>query len=189
MEIKLALTPSREKGPKILMIGTLGAGKTTFAEYVSKRMGIPYIGIDDCRRQVGDGTFEGEYRAWARFIDVCSAPEASILEFTGGGPHAYAVQSALVQSGMPVYVIWLDPTLDICIQRASGRTQDVPAPYIWGDISKSTPQIRKGVERAWMKEWMMASNFHLLRMEMKSEKTLAEQFDSLMDLIGGDDDA
>src|SRR5665648_909450 len=120
MGIKLTLTPLRKKEPKILIIGTLGAGKTTFAEYISKRMGIPYIGIDDCRRQVGDGTFAGEYRAWTMFIDVCSAPEASILEFSGGGPHVYAVCSALVQSGMSIYVIWLDPALDVCIRRASG---------------------------------------------------------------------
>src|SRR5665648_556650 len=180
MEIKLALTPSRKKEPKILIIGTLGAGKTTFAEYISKRMGIPYIGIDDCRRQVGDGTFAGEYRAWTMFIDVCSTPAASILEFSGGGPHVCAVQDALVQSGMPVYVIWLDLALDICIQRAYSRTQEVPAPYVWGEISKSTPQIHREVERAWMNEWAMMPEIHLLRLEMLSEMTTEEQFDALM---------
>lgn len=177
---------SRDKGPKIMIIGTLGAGKTTFAEYVSKRMGIPYIGIDDCRRQIGDGTFEGEYRAWVRFIDVCSAPEASILEFSGGGPHAYAAQEALLQSAMPVYVIWLDPALDVCIQRASSRIQEVPAPYIWGEIRKSTPQIREGVEQAWIKGWDMTSEIHLLHLEMLSEMTIDEQFDALMNFMGED---
>ena len=187
MEINPALTPPIKKGPKILIIGTLGAGKTTFAEYVSKRMGIPFTGIDDCRRQLGDETFAGEYRAWARFIEVCSTPEASILEFSGGGPHVYAVRSALVQSGMPIYVIWLEPALDICIRRASGRTQDVPAPYIWGDIDTSTPQIHIGVERAWMNEWAINPEIHSLHLEMVSEMTLDEQFNSLMDLIGDDD--
>lgn len=186
IEIKPALMSSKEKGPKILIIGTLGAGKTTFAEYVSKRMGIPFTGIDDCRRQFSDGTFAGEYRAWARFIEICSAPEASILEFSGGGPHVYAVGGALVQAGIPVYVIWLDPALDICIQRASGRSQDVPAPYIWGDISNSTPLIYRGVKRSWKNEWAMKSEFHLLRLEMISEMTLDEQFNALMDLIGDD---
>ena len=184
MEINPALTPSREKGPKILIIGTLGAGKTTFAKYVSNKMEIPFTGIDDCRRQLGDETFAGEYRAWARFIEICSAPEASILEFSGGGPHVYAVRSALVKSGMPIYVIWLDLALDVCIQRASGRAQVVPAPYIWGDISTSTPEIHRGVERAWIKEWNVISEFHLLHLEMASELTLDEQFNALMDLIG-----
>lgn len=186
LEINPTSMSSREKGLKIMIIGTLGAGKTTFSEYVSKKMEIPFTGIDDCRRQFGDGTFAGEYLAWARFIDVCSAPEASILEFSGGGPHVYAVRGALLQSDMPVYVIWLDPVLDVCIQRASGRAQDVPAPYIWGGISNSTPQIHKGVERAWMNEWVMRSEFHLFRLEMASEMTLAEQFKSLTDLIGDD---
>ena len=187
MEIKPVSTPPIKKGPKIMIIGTLGAGKTMFAEYTSKKMEIPFTGIDDCRRQLGDGTFAGEYRAWARFIEICSAPEASILEFSGGGPHVYAVRSALVQSGMPIYVIWLNPALDICIQRASNRIQDVPAPYIWGNISTSTPQIHRGVGRAWMNEWTMRPEIHSLRLEMVSEMTLDEQFNSLMDLIGDDD--
>lgn len=44
----------KKVGPKILIIGTLGAGKTTFSKYISSRMGLPFTGIDDCRRLYGD---------------------------------------------------------------------------------------------------------------------------------------
>lgn len=38
-----------------------------------------------------------------------------------------------------------------------------------------------------MNEWTMRPEIHSLRLEMVSEMTLDEQFNSLMDLIGDDD--
>ncbi|MCJ7695917.1 MAG: hypothetical protein MUO40_10890, partial [Anaerolineaceae bacterium] len=175
-------------GPKIMIIGTLGAGKTTFSKYISSKMGLPFISIDECRQLHSDGTFEGEYRAWTEFINVCSSPSGTILEFSGGGPHVYAVKGALLSSGSPVYVFWLDPSMDICIQRASARVQDVPTPYEWGDVDRSTVDIHKGVERSWEIEWTSNSKIHFFRLKMMSEKTLEDQFNTLMDFMDGEED-
>lgn len=175
-------------GPKIMIIGTLGAGKTTFAKYISHKMGLPYISIDDCRQLYSDGTFAGEYRAWTEFISVCVSPGGTVFEFSGGGPHVYAVKGALLSSGRPVYVFWLDPPLNLCIQRASGRVQNVPAPYEWGDVDRSAVEIHKGVERSWEMEWTSNSKIHFFRLTMMSEKTVEEQFNAIMGFMDGEDD-
>ncbi len=189
LEINNGLPLMKKMGPKILFIGTLGAGKTTFSKYISSRMGLPFISIDDCRCLYSDGTFTGEYRAWTEFIKVCEMPGGNILEFSGGGPHVYAVRGALLYSEMPVYVVWLDLPLNICIQRASARVQNVPAPYIWGNINDSTEQIYKEVERSWEREWTINSNIHFFRLRMMTEKSLDEQFNIFMDFLNGDADA
>lgn len=90
---------------------------------------------------------------------------------------------------MPVYVVWLDPPLNVCIQRASARENDVPAPYVWGDINHSTTQIYKEVERSWEREWTVSPEIYFLHMKMMTEKSLDEQFNILMDFLGGDEDA
>lgn len=189
LEINNGSPLMKNMGPKILVIGTLGAGKTAFSKYISSRMGLPYTGIDDCRRLYGDGTFTGEYRAWMEFIKVCGMPGGSVLEFSGGGPHVYAVRGALLHSGMPVYVVWLDPPLNVCIQRASARVQEVPAPYVWGDVNDSTVLIYKEVKRSWEREWTTNSEIHYLHLRMVSEKSLDEQFNALMAFLSGDADA
>ncbi|NJD76235.1 MAG: hypothetical protein FIB08_03960 [Candidatus Methanoperedens sp.] len=189
LEINNGLPLIKEKGPKILVIGTLGAGKTTFSKYISNRMGLPFTGIDDCRRRFGDGTFVGEYRAWTEFIKTCGMPGGTVLEFSGGGPHVFAVRGALLNSEMPIYVVWLDPPLNICIRRASARENDVPAPYEWGDVDHSTAQIYKEVERSWEREWTVSPNIHFLHLKMMNEKSLDEQFKIFMDFMSGDADA
>jgi ATP-dependent protease HslVU (ClpYQ) ATPase subunit len=48
------------KPRKILLIGTLGSGKTTVAQRLAQDAGFPYASIDGCRIRYGDGTVEGE---------------------------------------------------------------------------------------------------------------------------------
>ena len=71
------------KPQKILIIGTLGSGKTTIAELLAQDTGFPYASIDDCRIRYGDGTISGEERAGDHFLALCSASTPGILEFSG----------------------------------------------------------------------------------------------------------
>ena len=58
-------------GPqKILLIGTLGSGKTTLAELLARDTGFPYASIDVCRIRYGDGTVSGEDSALDHFLIV-----------------------------------------------------------------------------------------------------------------------
>jgi len=58
------------KPQKVLLIGTLGSGKTTLAEYLARDTGFPYASIDGCRIRYGDGTVSGEDSAWDHFLIV-----------------------------------------------------------------------------------------------------------------------
>lgn len=57
--MRLGLSPQ-----KILVIGTLGSGKTTLAKYLKRDTGFQYASIDECRIRFGDGTVSGEDCAW-----------------------------------------------------------------------------------------------------------------------------
>ena len=114
------------KPQKILIIGTLGSGKTTVAQRLARDTGFPYASIDSCRIRYGDGTVEGEERAWENFLAICRKPAPGILEFCGMGPHVVEVRDNLLCSTVPVSVIWLVLPLDTCIARASQRQKKIP---------------------------------------------------------------
>ena len=149
---------------KVLIIGTLGAGKTTLAQALSQKTRYPYVSIDDCRIRYSDGTFEGEDAAWQYFLKACSDPSPGILEFSGGGPHVCEVSVSLLLSKMSILIIWIDMPHDLCIERASKRNIIIPAPFIWDEIDKSVPAIHSGILIAWERIWTAEPDFCTRRM-------------------------
>jgi hypothetical protein len=148
---------------KILLIGTLGSGKTTVGELLANNTGFPYDSIDDCRIHYGDGTVSGEERSWDHFLEICRKPTPGILEFSGMGPHVDEVRKSLLCSTIPVSVIWLVLPLDTCITRALQRQKDIPAPYQWAPIQQSVPAIHDAIEFAWDSVWSREPGFHATR--------------------------
>jgi len=161
---------------KILIIGTLGAGKTTLARTLSGETGFPYISIDGCRIRYSDGTIDGEETAWRYFLKACSDPSPAILEFSGMGPYACLVRDALLSSKMPVAIIWIDFPHDLCIERASKREIIIPAPYIWAPIDYSVPAIYSGIEVAWEEIWSVEPLFHARRMTLSRDALSIEVY-------------
>lgn len=149
---------------KILIIGTLGAGKTTLARALSDETGHPYTSIDDCRIGYSDGTIDGEETAWRYFLKACSDPSPAILEFSGMGPYACLVRDALLSSKLEVAIIWIDCPHDLCIERATKREIIIPAPYVWAPIDYSVPAIHSGIEIAWEEIWSAEPSFHARRL-------------------------
>lgn len=170
-------------GYKILIIGSLGSGKTTIAKRLSKKLGYDRISIDDCRERYGDGSVTGEYRAWICFIEACNNDSPMILEFTGGGPHVFAVKQALLQSKLPIYIVWLDPPHDVCIKRASARQQSVPTPYPWGPVGESVIVIYEGIETAWNDIWAGNDNISAMRLKLNGEEPAQEIFERLLNIL------
>ena len=74
---------------KILILGNIGAGKTTVAKQLQQKIGYELCPIDDFRKEYGDGTVTGEYLALYHFLKECSNNRNAILEFTGAGCHEY----------------------------------------------------------------------------------------------------
>lgn len=154
---------------KILIIGTLGVGKTTLAEALSQEMGYPYASIDDCRIRYSDGTNDGEDAAWHYFLIACRDPSSGILEFSGGGPHAYEVRDALLSSGITVIIIWIDIPHYLCIERASKQEIVIPAPFVWAEIDYSVPAIHSGIKIAWERIWSAEPEFCKRKMEFSRD--------------------
>jgi len=174
-------TPIFPGGPKkILIIGTLGSGKTTVALDLSKKTGYPYFSIDECRIKYSDSTVHGEDCAWEHFLRICGNPTQGILEFSGGGPHVEEVCEALLSSGVSVSVIWLDLPLETCIERASCRQNNVPTPFPWGPIDTSVPAIYSGIEFAWNTVWSNEPLFHVIRMKFQSSTSYSEVYAAIV---------
>lgn len=170
---------------KILLIGTLGSGKTALAECLSKDTGFPYGSIDEYRIRYGDGTVAGEDCAWDHFLEDCSRPGPEILEFSGMGPHAEEVLNNLVDSAMPVSVIWLVLPLETCISRAMQRHKDIPYPFPFGPVEYSVPAIHNAIEFTWDTLWSREHRFHATRQEFGTMDSVEEMYSVIRRICEG----
>jgi len=162
-------------GPrKILLIGTLGSGKTTLAECLARDTGFPYASIDECRVRYGDNTLSGEDCAWDHFLEACGRPAPGILEFSGGGPHVDEVRESLLYSTIPVSVIWLVLPPGTCITRAMQRKKNIPAPFQWAPTEDAIPAVHDSIEYAWDHVWSREPCFHALRQEFSDTASVAD---------------
>jgi hypothetical protein len=170
---------------KILILGTLGSGKTTLAEYLTRNTGFPYSSIDECRIRYGDGTGEGEDCAWEHFLKICGSSTPAILEFSGGGPHVEEVRKNLISSTIPVSVIWLVLPLDTCITRALQRQKNIPAPFPWGPIEYSVPAIHDSIEFAWNSVWSREPGFRATRLEFLRTTSAGDMYSVIREIFFG----
>ena len=154
-----------DDGRKILLIGNLSSGKTTLGRELERILRIKLVRIDDCRRMMADGTMAGEYRAWHRFISECEAPRSTILEFSGGGPHIYNISRALENSTLDVSIIWLDLSIEKCIETSLKKSFDSPYPYEMGDLVELISHIAREIETAWLDVWLTNPGFQTLRIK------------------------
>ena len=168
---------------KILIIGTLGSGKTTLAELLARESGFPYASIDTCRIQYGDGTVYGEERAREHFLALCRKSTPGILEFSGMGPHVEEVRDNLLCSMIPVSVIWLVLPLDTCIARASQRQKKIPAPFRWAPVAYSVPLIDDGIDFAWDIIWSREPHFHATRVEFSATVSVTEMYSAIREIL------
>jgi hypothetical protein len=170
-------------GPqKVLLIGKLGSGKTTLAEYLAQDTGFPYLSIDECRIRYGDGTVSGEDSAWDHFLEFCRKPSPGILEFCGLGPHVEEVRDDLLCSSVPVSVIWLVLPLDTCITRASQRQKTIPSPFPWAPVAYSVPLIHDEIGFAWDTVWSRESHFHATRQEFPGTASVDETYSAIREI-------
>ena len=167
---------------KILIIGTLGSGKTTIVQRLARDTGLPYASIDECRILYGDGTVSGEESAWDHFLEFCREPSPGILEFCGLGPHVEEVRDNLLESTIPVSVIWIVLPLDTCRDRALQQQKKIPYPFPWAPVAYSVPLIHDGIGFAWDTLWSRESHFHATRQEFPGTASADEIYSAIREI-------
>ncbi len=145
---------------KILVIGNICAGKTTLVRQFCDLLHMTPAILDEFRQQYGDGSIAGDYLAYHHLLLDCANPHPRILEFSGAGPHKWAIRLALQASHLPCAVVFVDTPVKTCITRAQGKIFDVPYPP-WGvspvDI---IPALQLELEEDRVKGfWTASSNF------------------------------
>jgi shikimate kinase len=121
--------PKAKAGPNrpIVLVGLMGAGKTTVGRRLAARLGLPFVDADaeielaagmtiaEIFERFGEAHFrDGERRVIARLIDGSRKVIA-----TGGGAFMNAETRALILERATA--IWLDADLDTLAQRVMRR--------------------------------------------------------------------
>ena len=118
---------SRLNGRPLVLVGMMGAGKTTVGRRIANRLGRQFIDSDEeieraaqmsipeIFEQRGEDEFRaGEMRVIARLLK-----EKDIVLATGGGAFVNPDTRALVKSG--AVSVWLKADLDLLFERVSRR--------------------------------------------------------------------
>jgi len=117
--------------PRILLVGMMGAGKTTVGRALGQRFGWPYLDSDEeVRRrtgrtvpqlfaEVGEAAFRVEESAV--LADACASSHPVVVSVAGGAVLDPANRRLLVATGT---VVWLRASLATLTQRVGeGRTR------------------------------------------------------------------
>jgi len=117
------------KTDKLYLVGFMGAGKTTVGRALSRRVGWPFVDIDECiearlRRSIASiGAQHGEsyFRQQEREVLGELLPQRHVIVATGGGTFAEVDNRALMLADGGV--AWLDIPLTTVFDRvpADGR--------------------------------------------------------------------
>ncbi len=145
---------------KILVIGNICAGKTTLIRQLRDVVHITPAILDDFRQQYGDGSIAGDYLAYHHLLLECAKISPRIVEFSGVGPHKWAIRLALKESRVPCAVIYVDTPVKMCITRAHAKKFDVPYPAWEVSPADIIPALHQELEEDREKEfWTVFPNF------------------------------
>jgi adenylate kinase family enzyme len=140
-----------ELGNRVLVIGCAGAGKTVFAQRLSRATGLPFVNLDQEFWQ--PGWVEPDKQHWVAKVEELIARPRWIMD----GNYLGTLSLRLARADT---VIFLDPPRLVCLWRAMarivrnfGRTRDDMAPdcperfdwnflmYIWNFQRDHRPRV------------------------------------------------
>lgn len=119
--------PPRWNGQPIVLVGLMGAGKSTVGRRLATRLGLPFVDADteieiaagmavsEIFERFGEAHFrDGERRVIARLMDG----ERRVIATGGGAFVDPQTRAAILSSG---FAIWLDAKPSVLVERVSRR--------------------------------------------------------------------
>ncbi len=127
--LRLSVFARNFKQMKIILFGSIAAGKTTIARKIKEiYKDFQYIAIDDYRKKFGDYTKEGEEKAHKNFIKSIKPEKDQIVEASGLGKLGRDIQEKLSESEENILVIILRIPIEEINQRIENKVWDTPFP-------------------------------------------------------------
>lgn len=119
---------NRLDGRPVVLVGMMGAGKTTVGRRLASRLGRQFIDSDEEIERAAQMTIteifeqrgEAEFRAGEMRVIARLLKEKDIVLATGGGAFVNAETRALVKTG--AVSVWLKADLDVLFERVSRRS-------------------------------------------------------------------
>ena len=99
---------------RVLVIGSPGAGKSTFAAAIARRTGLPLIHLD--RHYWQSGWVESEAEEWKARVEALASGERWVMDGNYGGTLA-------LRLGRADTVVWLDFPVWLCLWRIVRRAR------------------------------------------------------------------
>jgi shikimate kinase len=126
-------------GPHLLLVGLMGAGKSTVGARCAKRMGRPFVDTDELVQTSAGMTVpdifslygEGRFRALEReaLTDACASPRPAVIA-CGGGAVVHADNRRLVKSAG--VVVWLQAPPEVLVDRVGRGSARAERPLLAG---------------------------------------------------------
>ncbi|HEX6311592.1 MAG TPA: shikimate kinase [Acidimicrobiia bacterium] len=124
-------------GPHLVLVGLMGAGKSTVGARCAKRLGRPFVDTDDLVQMAAGMTVadvfslygEGRFRALEReaVADACASPRAAVIA-CGGGAVGHADNRRVVQSAG--VVVWLQAPPEVLVDRVGRGSARAERPLL-----------------------------------------------------------
>jgi shikimate kinase len=119
---------NRLDGRPLVLVGMMGAGKTTVGRRLASRLGRQFIDSDEEIERAAQMTIpeifeqrgESEFRAGEMRVIARLLKEKDIVLATGGGAFINAETRALVKAGATS--VWLKADIDVLFERVSRRS-------------------------------------------------------------------
>jgi shikimate kinase len=123
--------------PHLVLVGLMGAGKTTVGYKCAKRLGRPFVDTDDLVETAAGMTIaelfalsgEGRFRAMEReaVADACASPTPTVIA-CGGGAVLHADNRRRVKSRG--FVVWLQAPPEVLADRVGRGTERAERPLV-----------------------------------------------------------
>jgi broad-specificity NMP kinase len=125
----------------ISITGNICSGKSSVAEILSAKTGIPVFSIDQYRITFKAFDYDGERLAWFNLINDISRAKTAIFESSGLSANVDKVYSSFERR----IIVFLDPDETILLRRLSQRRMkgysEVPYPFKKNSLPDSVRQM------------------------------------------------